>query len=105
MIAVLNKRKPAARKDRIILLNATRRVMKGKPKNYVPGDVIRPLAAAYLKGEPIEGEIAVITRQQAEDADYNLSQAGTSATRMRLRRPHYRTSSRSYLISMKRLPL
>ena len=73
VIAVLNKRKPAARKDRIILLNATRRVMKGKPKNYVPGDVIRPLAAAYLKGEPIEGEIAVITRQQAEDADYNLS--------------------------------
>ena len=73
VIVVLNKRKPAARKDRIVLLNASRRVRKGKPKNYIPEDAIRPLAAAYLKGEPVEGEIAVITRQQAEEADYNLS--------------------------------
>jgi type I restriction enzyme M protein len=27
----------------------------------------------YLKGEALEGELAVITRQQAEEADYNLS--------------------------------
>jgi type I restriction enzyme M protein len=27
----------------------------------------------YLKGEAVEGEVAVITRQQAEEADYNLS--------------------------------
>lgn len=26
-----------------------------------------------MKGEPVEGEIAVITREQAEEADYNLS--------------------------------
>jgi type I restriction enzyme M protein len=52
---------------------ASRRVRKGKPKNYIPEDAIRPLAAAYLKGESVEGEIAVITRQQAEEADYNLS--------------------------------
>jgi type I restriction enzyme M protein len=31
------------------------------------------MAAAYLKGEPVEGEIAVITRAQAAEADYNLS--------------------------------
>ena len=73
VIVVLNKRKPAARKDKIVLLNASKRVKKGKPKNYIPEDAIRPLAAAYLKGEPVEGEIAVITRQQVEEADYNLS--------------------------------
>jgi type I restriction enzyme M protein len=73
VIVVLNKRKPAARKDKIVLLNASKRLKKGKPKNYIPEEAIRPLAAAYLKGEPVEGEIAVITRQQAEDADYNLS--------------------------------
>ena len=61
VIVVLNKRKPAARKDKIVLLNASRRVKKGKPKNYIPEEAIRPLAAAYLKGEPVEGEIAVIT--------------------------------------------
>jgi type I restriction-modification system DNA methylase subunit len=73
VIAVLSRRKPAARKDKIVLLNATRRVQKGRPKNFIPENDIRPLAAAYLKGEPIAGEIAVITRQQAEEADYNLS--------------------------------
>jgi type I restriction enzyme M protein len=73
VIVVLNKRKPLARKDKIVLLNATRRVRKGRPKNFIPEEDIRPLAAAYLKGEPVEGEIAVITRKQAEEADYNLS--------------------------------
>lgn len=73
VIVVLNKRKPAARKDKIVLLNASKRLKKGKPKNYIPEDAIRPLAAAYLKGEPVESEIAIITRQQAEEADYNLS--------------------------------
>ena len=73
VIVVLNKRKPATRKEKIVLLNASRRVKKGRPKNYIPEDDIRPLAAAFLKGEPVDGEIAVITRQQAEEADYNLS--------------------------------
>lgn len=73
IIVVLNKRKPAARKDKIVLFNASKHLKKGKPKNYIPEEDIRPMAAAYLKGEPIEGEIAIITRQQAEEADYNLS--------------------------------
>ena len=73
IIVVLSKRKPPARKDRIVLLNASRRVRKGRPKNYIPEEDIRPLAAAFLKGEPVEGEVAVITREQTERADYNLS--------------------------------
>jgi type I restriction enzyme M protein len=56
-----------------VLLNASRRVQKGRPKNFIPEDDIRPLAAAFLKGEPVQGEVAAITRQQAEEADYNLS--------------------------------
>lgn len=73
VIVVLSKRKPAARKDRIVLLNASRRVKKGRPKNFIPEEDIRPLAGAFLKGEPVEGEITVITREQAVEADYNLS--------------------------------
>ena len=73
VIVVLNKRKPAARKEKIVLLNASRRFNKGKPKNYLPEDDLRPLASMYLKGEPVEAEVAVITNQQAQDADYNLS--------------------------------
>ena len=73
VIVVLSKRKPAARKDKIVLVNASARVKKGRPKNYIPEEDIRPLAAAYAKGEPVEGEITVITREQVEGADYNLS--------------------------------
>lgn len=73
IIVVLSKRKPSARKDKIVLINASRRVQKGRPKNFIPEGSIRPLAAAYLKGDPVEGEIAVITREQAEKEDYNLS--------------------------------
>ncbi len=73
IIVVLSRRKPAARKDKIVLLNASRRLRKGRPKNYIPEEDIRPLAAAFAMGQPVEGEVAVITREQAEKADYNLS--------------------------------
>ena len=73
VIVVLSKSKPAARKGKIVLLNASRRVLKGRPQNFIPEDDIRPLATAYRKGESVEGEIAIITREQAEEADYNLS--------------------------------
>lgn len=73
IIIVLSKHKPEARKGKIVLLNASRRVKKGRPKNYIPEEDIRPLAAAFVKGEPVEGEIAVISQEQAAEADYNLS--------------------------------
>ena len=73
VIIVLSKRKPAVRKNKVVLLNASQRVRKGRPKNYIPEEDLRRLAAAYLKGEPVEGEIAVITREQVEETDYNLS--------------------------------
>jgi len=73
VIVVLSRNKPAARRGKIVLLNASRRLKKGRPKNYIPEDDIAPLAEAYLKGEPVEGEIAVLTKEQAAEADYNLS--------------------------------
>ncbi|MBX3232642.1 MAG: N-6 DNA methylase [Labilithrix sp.] len=84
VIVVLSKRKPAARKGRIVLLNASRHFRKGKPKNYLPyerdpsrlnkdDDDVRYWAQAFLKGEPVDGELAVIDASQAADADYNLN--------------------------------
>ena len=73
IVVVLSKRKPDVRKDKIVLVNASRRVGKGRPKNYIPEQDIRPVAAAFLEGQPVEGEVAVITREQAAEADYNLS--------------------------------
>ena len=65
--------KTGGAQGKIVLLNASQRVGKGRPKNYIPEDDIRPIAAAFLKGEPVEGEVTVITREQAAEADYNLS--------------------------------
>jgi type I restriction enzyme M protein len=74
VIVVLNRRKPPARKGKIVLLNASGRVFKGRPKNYIPTDDLRPLAAMYLAGEPVEGELTVLTNEEVRDkADYNLS--------------------------------
>ena len=73
VIVVLSKRKPEGRKDRIVLLNASRRVRKGRPKNFIPEEDIRVIAEAFAAGEPVAGEVAVITREQAAGADYNLS--------------------------------
>ena len=73
VIVVLSKRKPESRRNKIVLVNANTRVKKGSPKNFIPEEEIGPLAAAYVKGKPVEGEIAVITPVQAKDADYNLS--------------------------------
>lgn len=73
VIVVLNRRKPAARKGRIVLLNASRRFRKGRPKNYLPEESIRILSSMFLKANVVDGELAVITNQQAEEADYNLS--------------------------------
>jgi type I restriction enzyme M protein len=83
VIVVLNKRKPATRKGKILLLNASTHVTKGRPKNFIPEDEIRLLAAAYLDGTPVEGGIAMITGEQAAEADYNLSPSrwvGSSTT-------------------------
>lgn len=73
VIVVLSKRKPAVRKDKVVLLNASRRVQKGRPKNFIPDEDIRPLATAYLKGEPVDGELIVVDRSKIAEADYNLS--------------------------------
>lgn len=73
VIVVLSKRKSAARKDRIIMVNASRHAGKGRPKNFIPEEDIRMLAAGYVLGEPVDGEITVVTLQQIKEGDYNLS--------------------------------
>jgi type I restriction enzyme M protein len=73
VIMVLNKHKPAARQGKITLLNASKRFKKGKPKNHMADEDVRALAAMYDAGEAVEGELAVITKEDAAGADYNLS--------------------------------
>ncbi len=73
IIVVLSKRKSAARKGKITLVNASRMVKKGKPKNYLTQDAIREIAALFVAGAPVDGEVAVVEAAQVIEADYNLS--------------------------------
>jgi type I restriction enzyme M protein len=73
VIVLLSKRKPKSRAGKLVLVNASRRFRKGQPKNFMPPDDIRAIAAMYQKGEPVEGELAIISLAQAQGADYNLS--------------------------------
>jgi type I restriction enzyme M protein len=73
VIVVLNKKKTRARQRKIVLLNARRRFRKGRPKNYLPDEDVRELASLYVAGEPVAGELAVISIDEAAETDYNLS--------------------------------
>lgn len=73
VIIVLNKRKPKARRGKIVLLNASRRFQKGRPKNYLPDADAKTLAGMFNRGEPVDGEVGIITTAQAAEADYKLS--------------------------------
>jgi type I restriction enzyme M protein len=75
VIVLLAKRKPAIRKNKIVLLNASKRFTKGRPKNYLAESDVLELARLYSAGESVDGELAVIDTAEAVTADYNLSPA------------------------------
>ncbi|GAA4242390.1 class I SAM-dependent DNA methyltransferase [Actinomadura meridiana] len=73
IIVVLNKRKPATRKGKIVLLNASKRFKKGRPKNYLDESKLQELADLFRSETPIDGELNIITIDEARGSDYNLS--------------------------------
>jgi type I restriction enzyme M protein len=75
IIVVLNKRKPAARKGKVILLNASQRFTKGKPKNHIADADVHELAQVFHAAESVEGELTVVGVAELESADYNLNPA------------------------------
>ncbi|MEH0933180.1 N-6 DNA methylase [Micromonospora sp. CPCC 205558] len=73
IIVILNKRKPATRKGKVLMLNASRRFTKGRPKNFLDSADVVELARIYQAAEPVEGEFAVVEAAELVNADYNLS--------------------------------
>jgi len=73
IIVLLNRRKLPQRQGKIVLVNASREFMKGRPKNYISDESVRKIAQAFIKGRPVVGFVEVITREKAAESDYNLS--------------------------------
>lgn len=73
VIIVLSKRKSASRKGKIVMLNASNRFVKGKPKNHISPEDVAELSRLFVAGEQCDGEVAVITTDDVRNADYNLN--------------------------------
>jgi type I restriction enzyme M protein len=73
IIVVLRKNKPKDRKGKIVLVNASLEFKKGNPKNYLTDETVKKVADAFLKAQPLDNLVAVITNEEASKNDFNLS--------------------------------
>ncbi len=73
VIIILNMNKLPQRKGKIVLVNAGQEFKKGRPKNYIPDESIHKVARGFIKGQDVDRFIKVITIEEAEGNDYNLS--------------------------------
>ncbi len=73
IILFLNKSKPADRKNRLLLVNASKEFAKGDPKNYITEEGIEKIASAFLKWDEIEKFSRIVTKEEIVRNDYNIS--------------------------------
>ena len=73
IILLLNRMKPAERKDEILLINLTNYFENQKPKNVLTDEGIDAATEAYQAWESREKLSRVITLEEAQKTDYNLS--------------------------------
>jgi len=73
LIIVFNKNKPSERKNKILLINATKEFVSGKPQNTLGKENIKKIVNVYREFKEIEGLSKIISLEDAAKADYNLS--------------------------------
>ena len=73
IILLLNRNKPSERKAQILLINLSQYFEKGKPKNILTDEGIDAATEVYQVWESREKLSSVITLEDAETTDYNLS--------------------------------
>ena len=73
VIVVLSRNKPPERRGKIVLLDASKRATKGRPKNYIRSEDIKCLASRFLAAQSTAGEAVVLSRKKVQQADYNLN--------------------------------
>ena len=77
-IIVVNKNKP--HKGEILLINASKEFVKGRPKNYLTEENMKRIEEVYKNWEVIDGFSKIITNEEAARNDYNLSPSRYVAT-------------------------
>lgn len=73
IVLFLNKKKDKSKKNKILLLNASKEFQKGQPKNFIPEDSQNKIVDAYLKWKEIDKFSKIIDKDEIVKNDYNLS--------------------------------
>jgi type I restriction enzyme M protein len=73
IILFLNKDKPKDRKNKLLLLNASREYAKREPKNYVPDEAIVRIADVFKAWREEEKFSRTIERSEIAKNDFNIS--------------------------------
>ena len=73
IILLLNRNKPEERKEQVLLINLSQHFEKGKPKNVLTDEAIKAATEVYEAWESREKLSSVITLEDAQKTDYNLS--------------------------------
>jgi type I restriction enzyme M protein len=73
VIIIFNKQKPEEKKEKILLINASKEYQEGKKQNTLSIENIKKIVNAYREFKDIEKFAKVITKEEARQADYNLS--------------------------------
>jgi len=73
IILFLNKKKPAACKNKIFLVNASRKFEKGDPKNYITDEGIARIAETFKEWREEEKFSRIVSKEEVVKNDYNIS--------------------------------
>ncbi len=73
IVLFLNNKKPTGKKNKILLINASKEFVKGQPKNYIPEKHQDKIVNAFLNWNQIEKFSKVIAKDEVVKNDYNLS--------------------------------
>ena len=73
IIIVLRRDKPAERRGKVVLVNASAEFQKGRPKNFIPDAAIVKIADAFHAGQDVERFVKVVGVEEIAKHDYNLS--------------------------------
>ncbi len=76
ILLLLSKNKPKDRRGKLFLINASQVVEKGDPKNFIPPAGIKRIATAFIGWQEEEKFAKIVTREQVEKEDYNISPSG-----------------------------
>lgn len=73
IVLFLNKKKDKSKKNKVLLINASKEFQKGQPKNFIPEENQNKIVDAYLSWKEIEKFSKVIDKDEIVKNDYNLS--------------------------------